>query len=973
MSLGINPSDWPTLSRLLDTALELPVDARDHWLDSLDPIHDVLKPQLRELLARARMETGDLLRTLPKFDALTAAPGTGSGSAGELVGPYRLLRQVGSGGMGSVWLAERTDGLMKRPVALKLPQVTYDSERRKVLAERMVREREILATLHHPHITTLYDAGVTGTGQPYLALEYVDGESIDQYCSGRQLPVRKRLEVFLQVAHAVAYAHGMSIVHRDLKPSNILVTDDGQVHLLDFGVAKLLAPDALDKMQLTELSGRALTLDYASPEQILGGVITTSSDVYSLGVILYELLTGTRPFRLDRRTRGALEQAIVSTDPPRPSAVADRAWRAELAGDLDAIVLTALRKSVTERFATVHAFANDIQRYLDNRPILARPESRWYRARKFVARNRLAVTAVSGVFIAVLVGAGAALWQARVARSQEQRAEEVRDFITSIFKDADPGSEHGKVLSAADLLRQADQRLRQSPPAGAAVAQELRAIIGDSFIGLEENEDAARVLENALQIDRSQYGGRGPLAARLHMSLADAYGYLGRTQEAHQQLLLARRRVGEDPGLSTESSILLQEAGLALDEARFPEAERAASQALANLEKHQPGDNRRLSQALQFLSMTYSATNRPEAAVTSARRARALMLALHGGNERHPESIDATMGYARALVAAGDFEEALVTTRAAVSEASAIFGPEAMMTGYFLAGLVGVEIERGELHSAISDAQRSINILLKQAAPNSVAHASRARSLGMALLAARDAKGADTRLQEAIRIATLAHSDLDLRTARAGGALAQAYLGHLSAAQQQLQQLLNEVPPDSRVYHQVLRFLGTTIRLSGDDSAALPWFEKSIAAATARNHRSDRAQGLLEAAFARLELGDADKAQRLLDQAAPILAELQPGQTPLRADLALATGRLELLRGRAGAALAPLQAAAGFWRGFDPGNRWAGESAFWLGRACVALGRKAEASDALEQARILLSRSALPVDRRLARLAAQRT
>ncbi|MGB8694672.1 MAG: protein kinase [Steroidobacteraceae bacterium] len=973
MSLKIDPTIWPELSRLLDTALDLPAEQRDSWLDSLDAVNDALKPQLRALLAQARVETGDFLRTLPRIDEPALTHGQSSSSAGEIIGPYRLLRQIGSGGMGSVWLAERTDGLMKRPVALKLPHITYDSAKRQALCERMAREREILAALNHPHITTLYDAGVTGTGQPYLALEFVDGEAIDHFCASRKLPVRERLRLFLQVAHAVAYAHGMSVVHRDLKPSNILVTQDGQVQLLDFGVAKLLAHDMPEETQLTELSGRALTPDYASPEQILGAAISTSSDVYSLGVILYELLTDSRPYRLTRDSRGALEEAILQADPPRPSTVADKARRAELSGDLDAIVMTALRKQAGARFATVHAFAEDLERYLANRPVLARPDGRWYRAHKFVARNKLAVAAASGVVLTIVAGAGAALWQARVARQQEQRAEQVKDFITSIFRDADPGSEHGKVLSAPELLRQADQRLRQAPPDDADVAQELRAIIGDSFIGLEENRDAAAVLENALRMDSALYGGHGPLAARLHMSLADAYGYLGRPQDARQQLLLARQSITRDEGLTMATTILLQEAGLALDEARFPDAEHAAKQALANLEKFQSGDRQRISQALQFLSMTYRSTNRPDEAVQTARRARTLMLALHGGNERHPEVIDATMGYGSALVAAGDFQEAQQTMHKAARDAELIFGPEAMMTGFFLAGMVGVETERGELRDAIADAQRSVAIVLKQSEPNSVAHASRVRSLGIALLAARDAKRADRQLSEAIRIATIAHAVGDLQAAQAGSALAQAYLGHPGTARQMLLQVLADSPPDSRSYHQALRYLGTALRLEGKGAAALPWLEKAAAAATRRSHRGDRAQALLESALVQLDLRKVDEAQSLLDSAAAILRELQPGDTPLRADLLVATGRLELLRGRASVALASLQSADAFWRAFDADNRWAGETELWLGRAYLALDRKAEADAALKRARILLGRSALPMDRNLTRLAGQRS
>ena len=247
------------------------------------------------------------------------APSVGD-QPGDTIGSYRLLRELGSGGMGVVWLAERSDGLVKRPVALKLPHQVWQ---RAGLAERMAREREILATLTHPNIARLYDAGLTAGHRPFLAIEYVEGHPIDTYCRDHRLDAGARVRLFVQVANAVAYAHAKLVVHRDLKPANILVDADGQVRLLDFGIAKLLDQHQARETALTELSGRPLTLDYASPEQIRGEPLTIGSDVYSLGVVLYELLSGARPYKLKRDSRGALEDAILEADPPLPSAVAE--------------------------------------------------------------------------------------------------------------------------------------------------------------------------------------------------------------------------------------------------------------------------------------------------------------------------------------------------------------------------------------------------------------------------------------------------------------------------------------------------------------------------------------------------------------------------------------------------------------------------------------------------------------------------
>src|SRR5688572_20544030 len=261
--LEIDADTWATLSRLLDQALDLPVPERARWIESLAPEHETLKPHLRDLLSRATGDTVDLLRPIAKVDPPPTAGARATRAftpqPGDLVGAYRLIRELAQGGMGVVWLAERSDGLINRPVALKLPRGSWE---RPALAERMAREREILATLNHPNIARLYDAGLTDDGLPYLALEYVEGRRIDEFCRENDLNLRARLHLFLQVARAVAHAHARLVIHRDLKPSNILVTADGQVRLLDFGIARLLEDGRANPPDLTQASGRVLTPGY---------------------------------------------------------------------------------------------------------------------------------------------------------------------------------------------------------------------------------------------------------------------------------------------------------------------------------------------------------------------------------------------------------------------------------------------------------------------------------------------------------------------------------------------------------------------------------------------------------------------------------------------------------------------------------------------------------------------------------------
>ena len=493
--------DWPAISRRLDEALSLPVAERDTWLDALhEP--DTLKSALRRLLAEAvGKETGDFLESLPRLtldpDAGSADSGGDAASAGLLVGAYRLIRQLGVGGMGTVWLAERVDGALKRQVAVKLPRASWA----RGLGERMARERDILASLDHPNIARIHDAGVDAQGRPYLALEYVAGEPIDAYCKRLALSTRERLMLILQVAGAVAHAHARLVVHRDLKPANILVTAEGQVRLLDFGIAKLMEGELTQETALTMQAGRALTLDYASPEQIRGEPIGTASDVYSLGVVAYELLADARPYRLKRQSAAALEEAIASVDVrPASAAATGETVRRALKGDLDAILNKAMKKAVAERYSTVEAFAQDIERHLARVPVQARPDTIGYRARRYLSRNKLAVAAATAVSLSLLVGAAAALWQARVATAQAERAEQVKNFALSIFESADTGAGAGAATTAVDLLLAAQSRIDKELAGRPEMAVELMTAIGYSLLGQGRSKEAEAILAKAVAI-----------------------------------------------------------------------------------------------------------------------------------------------------------------------------------------------------------------------------------------------------------------------------------------------------------------------------------------------------------------------------------------------------------------------------------------------------------------------------------------
>ncbi|MBN8489698.1 MAG: serine/threonine protein kinase [Burkholderiales bacterium] len=351
---------WQRLRALLDHSLALPAEARAAWLAALPADDAALREPLQRLLTLSEAEAGRL-ESLPILDHIGPEPL----APGQVIGPYRLLRPLGQGGMAEVWLAEHLQLLQGRQVALKLP---FAQAWRSGLADRFARERAILATLSHPNVARLYDAGVDDQGRPWLALELVQGQPLDLHCQQAGLDVPARIGLMLQVLDAVAYAHASLVVHRDLKPANILVGQDGQVRLLDFGIARLLDEGVAEESELTREVGRALTVPYAAPEQLAGGPIGTAADIYSLGVVLFELLSGARPYRLDRGTRGELEQAVLHAEPRRASeAAVTPALRRALRGDLDTILATALQKDPRQRYPSVDALADDLRRHLPYR------------------------------------------------------------------------------------------------------------------------------------------------------------------------------------------------------------------------------------------------------------------------------------------------------------------------------------------------------------------------------------------------------------------------------------------------------------------------------------------------------------------------------------------------------------------------------------------------------------------------------
>src|SRR5580700_3079724 len=439
----LSPDQWQALSPYLDQALAMTDDERAPWLSSLGEQDPALAAQLAALLVEHRVLAQEGFLEKGRFALPSSA-----GLAGQTLGPYTLISQIGQGGMGSVWLARRSDGRFERQAAVKFVNIALAG---RATEERFKREGSILGRLTHPHIADLLDAGVSSDGQPYLILEYVDGEAIDRYCDEHKLDVEARVHLFLDVLAAVAHAHANLIVHRDIKPSNVLVTASGEVKLLDFGIAKLLEGEGQTGAAtlLTHEGGSALTPEYAAPEQLTGRPVTTATDVYALGVLLYVLLSGRHPAGSGQHSPAELLKAVLDLEPPRVSEattadnsklIAERRGgtpdklRRELRGDLDTIVGKALKKDSQERYASVIGFADDLQRYLKHEPISARPDTLAYRTAKFVRRNRTVVALIATAIVLVIGSLSTGLYVAnRQRKIAEQRFAQVRQLANKFI------------------------------------------------------------------------------------------------------------------------------------------------------------------------------------------------------------------------------------------------------------------------------------------------------------------------------------------------------------------------------------------------------------------------------------------------------------------------------------------------------------------------------------------------------------
>lgn len=754
---------WQQIKSLLETARAQPVDARAAWLERACGLDQALHAEVVSLLeADARSLPwldGDVVEAVPALFAEPGAPQTPARA-----GPYALVRELGRGGMGAVYLGSRVDEQFQQEVAVKLIKRGMDSDE---IVARFRRERQILASIAHPNISRLLDGGMTCDGQPYLVMERIEGEPIDHYCTHHQLSIPRRLALFRAVCDAVHHAHGCLVVHRDIKPGNVLVTAEGVPKLLDFGVAKLLGADHVPGRSTVTNGAVPLTADYASPEQLRGDAITTASDVYALGVVLYELLAGRRPYRLTGLGRPAAERQMCETDPPLPSAVAEvvgdrrqqKRWRRQLAGDLDKIVAKALHKEPRRRYASAAQLAEDLRRHQVGLPVIARPDTLLYQAGKLARRHRVFALAAGLVALSLVLGLVTTSWQARIARAERERAREeaatateVADFLAGVLQETDPFGRQGEEMSVPALLDRAatriEEELRTRPRVRARVLETLGVALGRN----DALDQAKMLLDEALTIRLRVLGPQAPETAK---SLSALGALLRRTGDLAEAEAILRRALtihqAHDGAASVGAAAVIGELASVLRErGAFDQATPLARRSLA-VRRARFGDGTvEVAEARNDLALLLTEIGDLAGAEPLYREALAIYRARYG--EHHLTVGISLQNLSDLLLRQGRIDLAIESMQQSLAIARAAVGGD---SSHLASGLntLGVLLRRADRLDEARDAyQEALDLQRRLLGADHPSVATTSSNLGATLMAMGDLAGAEARLARALAI-----------------------------------------------------------------------------------------------------------------------------------------------------------------------------------------------------------------------------
>lgn len=889
--------DWQRIRQLSESAAAVPVADRRAWLDANEGRSD-LRARVLDLLADA--EAPDA--TAEPADALPAAilaaleaDWTEVGWPGRRAGPWQLIERIGRGGMGEVWRAERVDGGFQQEAAVKLIR------RGMADVQRFEAERQILARLSHPNIARLLDGGRLDDGQPWLALEYVQGVDLLSHADACQLDVPARIRLLLEVAAAVAAAHRLAIVHRDLKPSNVLVSPEGRVKLLDFGIAKLLPePGAM----AADTAAAPLTPAYAAPEQLAGGAIGTQTDVYLLGLLLHELLTGVLPHRHrgQQHTQAVIE--ILTEEPALASSTVDSsgagpdslrraagirgldaaALRRQLRGDLDAILAKTLRIRAEDRYPSVDAFAADLESYLSQRPVSARRGTRRYRARRFVARHRLAVSLAAVLTISLIGGASVLLWQAGQlareharARVESERATQALAFQREIFRQARPAYHRGREPSASELLDLGERLLAERPETDVGVRATLIEEFSRSRASLGNYEAAYRLGQEA----RAGYASLGDALAvlRIDIHLATVESKLDRTAEAIARIDAVLKMAEQD---AVPAEVLYGawfQRGIQRGNAGEPQA---ADQALSRAIELASRAGVRAFDLIGMESVRasiLSGAGRPQEALNHLQAARQRL-------QQQGQFDDLAQhrwlnGAGIALELLERFDEARTAFQVRLELSQRLYGPEHPMVLDDLRQLARIALRQHQPAEALRLIERALPLAVEHYGPAHSELASVQQTRAMALLRNGDLASARAAARVASEIRAEVYGEQDWRTlnARSLLVLADEAAGDLDAAMAGAQSL-RDAPAWARLPE------ATRVRVE-----AIRWFHVSADSTRCRSLAQERAAQRTAASRTLLGLYLAACHRQAGDPvaAAGLLAELPPDELAgLVADPALA-------------------------------------------------------------------------------------
>ncbi len=783
---------WRQIQGIFEAASTLEGRDREAYLDASCAEDPLLREEVVSLL-RAGDEYGPFDAMASRFAASLSSSRAEDPEAGARIGPYRLLRKIGEGGMGVVYQVERADGQFEQQAALKLVRRGAGAS---PLLHRFLNERQILARLVHPNIARLYDGGFIrpapgepDDGRPYFVMEYVEGTSIDDYCDAHRLDVNARLELFCHVCDAVGYAHRNLVVHRDLKPSNILVTGGGEVKLLDFGVAKLLeTASESDSATLTQIGLRAMTPEYASPEQVRRAPITTATDVYALGIILYELLSGHRPYRVETLSPGAMERVICEVEPQLPSTMVNRevdtpheeagltpdeigrarassgeTLRRRLAGDLDTIVMKALRKEPERRYASAEQFRDDVRRHLQGHPVLARPSTTTYRISKFVRRHRLGAAAAVLIAVSLVTGMIGTTWQARIAaderdhaRVEAEKAEQVAAFLEDLFNASDPltasETERPDTLQLREFLARGAKRVRRDLSAQPAVQARMLNVVGNVYHSLGLYDEAVPLLEESLRIRRASLGPDHPDVAESLHGLAAALHRKDEFDASHARFeeALAISAGSAEARDASRARVLVDFALLLRDEGDFDEADRLLQEALDIQRERFGNEHIDVATTLMHLGTVFHYRSDLDPAESYYLEA----LALHRKllSEGHPTLAESLLNTGTFLREKGNVEAAEPLLQEALSVRRRVLGDEHPLTVTAIYELAMLFREKKDYAEAASLFSKVIDLDRNLLGPDHHYVGMDLYELGITLSRMEDYDGAEKAYREALAV-----------------------------------------------------------------------------------------------------------------------------------------------------------------------------------------------------------------------------